>query len=58
MRYLFVAVLSFFFGFESGYTIDGRGMPETPQTWAIIAFVLAIVLVFIVSWKVKDGTST
>jgi hypothetical protein len=49
MRTIVVGIIAltvgFFFGVEVGYVWVGGGMPETPQTWAVIAFILAVGLV-------------
>ena len=39
------AIVGLFFGVEIGYVYAGGGMPETPQTWAVVAFILALLLV-------------
>ena len=38
-------IVGLFFGVEIGYVYAGGGMSETPQTWAAVAFILALLLV-------------
>ena len=45
MKIAIAAVIGFFFGTEFGYVYLAHGMPETPQTWAVVAVILAVTAV-------------
>jgi len=45
MRIIIAFVVGALFGTEFGYVQLAHGMPETPQTWAVVAAALAVLLV-------------
>ena len=54
MRIAIAAIIGFFFGIEFGYVYLAHGMPETPQTWAVVAFILALATIAALTLRLRS----